>query len=137
MPLIEVTTLCQELINEGSLDYLDISLWDCFKEPEEEEHQGRTLLSYFTDLSWGDVKLIVAGKLNTPKDAETMIQQGADIAMLGRAAILNHDFPNRYLTDHRFSATQLPVTAEHLKKEGVSPAFLKYLSGWDGFISKP
>jgi len=136
MPLVEVTKFCQELIDEGSMDYLDISLWDCFKEPEEEEFQGRSLLSYFTDLNWGEVKLVVAGKLNTPEDTEAMIDQGVDFVMLGRAAILNHDFPNRYSADPKFNATQLPVTVEHLEHEGVSPAFIKYLSGWDGFVKK-
>ncbi len=33
------------------------SLWDYAKEPVEEEHQGRTLLSYFTELPRGDVRL--------------------------------------------------------------------------------
>jgi 2,4-dienoyl-CoA reductase-like NADH-dependent reductase (Old Yellow Enzyme family) len=134
MPLREVTKFCQELIDEGSLDYLDISLWDCFKEPEEVEFQGRSLLSYFTDLNWGNVKLVVAGKLNTPQDVEAIIDQGADFVMLGRAGILNHDFPNRYLANPRFTAHQLPVTITHLEQEGVSPAFIKYLSGWDGFV---
>ena len=134
MPLTEVTRFCQELIDEGSLDYLDISLWDCFKESADEEFQGRSLLSYFTDLSWGDVKLVVAGKLKTPADAEAMMEQGVDFVMLGRAGILTHDFPNRYKVDPEFEATQLPVTAEHLESEGLSPAFIKYLSGWDGFV---
>ena len=134
MPLTEVTRFCQELIDDGSLDYLDISLWDCSKESADEEFQGRSLLSYFTDLSWGDVKLVVAGKLKTPADAEAMMEQGVDFVMLGRAGILTHDFPNRYKVDPEFEATQLPVTAEHLESEGLSPAFIKYLSGWDGFV---
>lgn len=134
MPLTEVRRLCQELINTGSLDYLDISLWDSFKEPEEEEFQGRSLLSYFTDLNWGDVKLVVAGKLKTPSDMESVMRQGVDFVMLGRAGILAHDFPERYKNDPAFEPTRLPVTAEHLKREGLSPAFVKYLSGWDDFV---
>ena len=71
---------------------------------------------------------MVAGKLNTPEDTEAMIDQGVDFVMLGRAGILNHDFPNRYLSDPTFTATQLPVNVQHLEHEGVSPAFIKYLS---------
>ncbi len=40
----------QLLINSGSIDFLDLSLWDVFKEPQDEPFRGRSLLSYFTDL---------------------------------------------------------------------------------------
>lgn len=136
MALPEVTQFCQELIDEGSLDYLDISLWDCFKEPEDELHKGRSLLSYFTDLDWKKTKLVVAGKLRKPEDAEAIIQQGVDFIMLGRAAILNHDFPNRYLKNPRFQPDHQPVSTEHLRKEGLSEPFINYMTSWDGFVTK-
>jgi len=136
MSLKEMTQFCQELIDEGSLDYLDISLWDCFKEPEEEECQGRSLLSYFTELDRGETMLVVAGKLRTPSDVEKMLEQGVDFVMLGRAAILQHDFPNRYFSHTTFTPAKEPVTAEYLSGEGLSPAFIQYMSGWDGFVKK-
>ncbi len=37
MRLAEVQQLAQRLCNEGHLDFLDMSLWDVFKEPEEED----------------------------------------------------------------------------------------------------
>lgn len=134
MPLKEVTKLSQELIDRGDLDYLDISLWDCFKEPVEEEHQGRTLLSYFTDLQWNNVKLVVAGKLRTPQDVEAMMEQGVDFICLGRAAILQHDFPLRYMENPRFEPVHEPVSSDYLKQQGLSDSFIEYMSSWDGFV---
>jgi len=63
LSLMEVRDLAGRLLSEAKIDYLDMSLWDCFKEPVEEVHRGRTLMSYFTDLPRGDVRLGVAGKL--------------------------------------------------------------------------
>lgn len=37
MKLMEMKVICQLLIDEGNIDFLDISLWDSFKYPEEEE----------------------------------------------------------------------------------------------------
>ncbi len=134
MSLTEVTKFCQEMIDQGDIDYLDISLWDCFKEPEDEKYQGRTLLSYFTELDRKDVKLGVAGKLYQPQDCDAMMEHGVDFVMLGRAAILHHDFPNRYQEDSKFTATRAPVSAAYLKQEGLSEAFVNYMSGWVGFV---
>ncbi len=50
------------------LDLLDVSLWDSFKESEENAFKGRSLMSYFTELDWGKVRLVVAGKLQTGQD---------------------------------------------------------------------
>lgn len=52
-------------MREGRIDYLDMSLWDAFKEPEDPAHQGRSLMSFFTELDRGEVRLGAAGKLAT------------------------------------------------------------------------
>ena len=39
MRLEEIKAVCKRVIEENLVDFLDISLWDCFKEPEETEHQ--------------------------------------------------------------------------------------------------
>ncbi|MFT5208858.1 MAG: 2,4-dienoyl-CoA reductase-like NADH-dependent reductase (Old Yellow Enzyme family) [Flavobacterium sp.] len=134
MLLSEVLILSQQLMDSGKIDFLDMSLWDVFKDPVEEEFKGRSLMSYFTDLNRGDVRLGVAGKIQTPADAERALVDGADWVMLGRAAILNHDFPNQYRADTTFQPTQIPVTRDHLFKEGLSEKFIKYMSSWAGFI---
>ena len=53
---------------------------------------------------------------------------------MGRAAILHHDFPNRVLADPGFAAVPLPVTADHLRAEGIGEAFLGYLKDRPGFM---
>jgi 2,4-dienoyl-CoA reductase-like NADH-dependent reductase (Old Yellow Enzyme family) len=135
LKLAEARQLAQAVMDDGRVDYIDMSLWDVVKEPEEPEFQGRSLMSYFTDLERGATRLGVAGKVATPAIAAHMLDQGADFVMIGRAAILHHDFPARARDDLAFEPIPLPASREHLRAEGVSPAFLEYLSAWKGFIA--
>ena len=135
MKLDEVKQIAQRLFNEGKIEFLDMSLWDVFKEPNEEDKQGRTLLSYFTDLDRQNVRLGIAGKIRTPEEVERALAGGVDWIMLGRAAILHHDFPAQQQKNPSFSPVTLPVPREHLEKEGVSEKFIEYLSAWKGFVA--
>ncbi|MDP5071094.1 MAG: NADH:flavin oxidoreductase, partial [Congregibacter sp.] len=55
--LAEMQVLAQQLMREAKIDFLDMSLWDSFKEPKEEGFAGKTLLECFTELDRGDVML--------------------------------------------------------------------------------
>jgi 2,4-dienoyl-CoA reductase-like NADH-dependent reductase (Old Yellow Enzyme family) len=134
LSLMEVRDLAGRLLSEAKIDYLDMSLWDCFKEPVEEAHRGRTLMSYFTDLPRGDVRLGVAGKLMSAAEARAMLDAGADFVLLGRAAILHHDWPLKARANPDFRPVSLPVTRAHLEAEGLGPTFVNYMSTWAGFV---
>ncbi len=126
--LAEVREVAQGLMAEGAIDFLDMSLWDVFKEPVEEDFKGRGLLSYFTDLDRGDVKLGVAGKVNSVRSANQCLDQGVDFVLLGRAAILHHDFPLQAMGNPDFQSTPLPVSADYLRAQGLGEDFLVYMS---------
>jgi 2,4-dienoyl-CoA reductase-like NADH-dependent reductase (Old Yellow Enzyme family) len=132
--LAEISEVARQLLAGGAIDVLDLSLWDVFKEPEEAEFKGRSLLSYFTGLERGRVRIGAAGRIMTADDARRVIAAGADIAIVGRAAILHHDFPRRVQADPEFKSVPLPVTAEHLRNEGLGPAFVRYMGNWKGFV---
>ena len=132
--LAEISEVARQLLAGGAIDLLDLSLWDVCKEPEEAEFKGRSLLSYFTGLERGRVRIGAAGKIMTADDARRVIAAGADIAIVGRAAILHHDFPQRVQADPGFRSAPLPVTAEHLRNEGLGPAFVRYMGNWKGFV---
>jgi 2,4-dienoyl-CoA reductase-like NADH-dependent reductase (Old Yellow Enzyme family) len=134
LSLMEVRDLAGRILSEAKIDYLDMSLWDCFKEPVEEAHRGRTLMSYFTDLPRGDVRLGVAGKLMSAADARAMLDAGADFVLLGRAAILHHDWPQKAKANPDFRPVSLPVTRAHLEAEGLGPPFVTYMATWAGFV---
>jgi 2,4-dienoyl-CoA reductase-like NADH-dependent reductase (Old Yellow Enzyme family) len=135
MRLGEIRELCQELLAADLLDYLDLSLWDAAKLPVEEEFAARPLMQWFTDLGRGETRLGVAGKVMSHQRASELLDQGADFVLLGRAAILHHDFPERATQDAAFTARPLPVTKQELAEEGLGQAFLDYMSGWRGFVA--
>lgn len=133
LKLAEIVETARKILADRKIDYLDMSLWDVFKEPVEEAFKGKSLMSYFTELPRGDVRLGVAGKVTCPAIAAEMLEKGADYVLIGRAAILHHDFPER-ARDPAFTPVALPVTAEYLANEGLGPAFVQYMSTWPGFV---
>ena len=136
MKLNDSVQIAQRLMSEDNIDFLDMSLWDVFKEPEEETHQGRTLMSFFTELDRHNTRLGVAGKIRTPREAEATLAAGVDWIMLGRAAMLQHDFPNRYKANPSFRPVEMPVTRKYLENEGISKKFQGYIEGrWPEFFA--
>jgi 2,4-dienoyl-CoA reductase-like NADH-dependent reductase (Old Yellow Enzyme family) len=134
--LAEIRDLVQRLMREARIDYIDMSLWDVRKEPIDEAHQGRTLASYFTELERGQVRLGAAGKIMSAQDARDVMAMGFDFPVLGRAAILHHDFPKRVAADPNFAAIATPVSEAYLRQEGLGPAFVNYMRTWKGFVEE-
>jgi 2,4-dienoyl-CoA reductase-like NADH-dependent reductase (Old Yellow Enzyme family) len=134
LKLAEVREVARRLMGDGQIDFLDMSLWDSFKEPAEEGFQGKTLLSYFTELERGDVRLGTAGKISTPDEALRCLEEGVDFVILGRAAILHHDFPEQARLDPGFVPVTLPVTRDYLRSQGLGEPFVDYMTRWDGFV---
>ncbi|MEM6376673.1 MAG: NADH:flavin oxidoreductase [Bacteroidota bacterium] len=136
MDLLEIKTVCERLIEEGQVDFLDISLWDCFKMPHEEKYQDKTLLQHFTDLDFKNVRLTVAGKIRSGADVHKILAAGVDFITAGRAGILHHDFPTRVLEDPNFQPISTPVSEAYLKQEGLGDAFIQYMQRWPDFVAK-
>lgn len=136
LKLAEIREIAAEILRQGRIDYLDMSLWDYAKEPNEKEFQGRTLMSYFTELPRGNVRLGAAGKVMSAAQAAAVLDGGCDYVLIGRAAILRHDFPDRVRTDPNYQSPPLPVSEQHLLDEGLSPTFIKYMGNWPGFVAE-
>ena len=134
--LSETKVLCERLIKSGYIDFLDISLWDSFKYPEEDEHKHKKLLDHFAEIQGNGVLMTVAGKIMTGQQVRTVLDAGIDFVTVGRAAILHHDFPEKAIKDSKFESIATPVSEEYLAGEGLSAPFIKYMKNrWDGFVS--
>ena len=133
--LAEALSVCEQLIAGGEIDFLDISLWDSFKLPEEEAYQGSSLLSHFAELSRGKVLLTVAGKIMTAEHVRDVLAADVDFVTIGRGAILHHDYPRQVMNNDSFEPIALPVSRAHLAQEGLSETFIEYMNGWKGFVA--
>ena len=69
------------------------------------------------------------------EQAAGVLEADCDFVIIGRAAILHHDFPERVRFDHAYRSPDLPVTEEYLRNEGLSPAFIAYMMNWDNFVA--
>jgi len=136
LKLDEIVAVGQRLLREAKIDQLDISLWDYAKEPEEQAHKGRTLASFFTELDRGSVRLGGAGKILSGDAAAAALAAGFDFAIIGRGAILHHDFPERVRANPHFKPIETPVSVDYLAQEGLSPPFIDYMRHWRNFVAE-
>lgn len=132
----EIVDVFSWLIATGDVDFIDMSLWDVRKEAADEEMGGQGLLDIFAGLYRGRTKLAAAGKIYGAADAQWVLDQGADMAVIGRGAILHHDFPHRVEADRNFTVRALPVTRAELRAEGLSESFVGYMKNWPGFVAE-
>ncbi|WP_250434069.1 NADH:flavin oxidoreductase [Hanstruepera flava] len=136
MKLSEIKVISQQLIDDYNIDFLDLSLWDCFKKPEEYPDSDKSLLQHITDLNFKNVKLTVAGNIRTGDDVQNVLDSGVDFVTTGRSGILHHDFPKRVIENPNFKPIENPVSESYLKSEGLSNTFIDYMRRWDGFVAK-
>jgi len=136
MRLGEMREMAQKILGDGQIDYLDLSLWDVFKQTDDEAFRTRPLLGWFTDLERGQVRLGAAGKLTTPDQLTAALGAGCDYVILGRAGILHHDYPDQLRRSAQFRPVEVPVAPEHLLEEGLSPGFVDYMRTFKGFVAE-
>ncbi|MDN3492506.1 NADH:flavin oxidoreductase [Winogradskyella bathintestinalis] len=134
MKLSEIKIVSQQLIDSNHIDFLDLSLWDCFKTPEEYPESPLNILEHILQLDYKNVKLTVAGKIGTGNEVLKVLDLGVDFVTIGRSAILHHDFPKKVMENHNFNPIDTPVSAQYLKNEGLSDTFITYMQRWDGFV---
>lgn len=132
----DIVGVYEKLIDTGLVDFIDMSLWDVFKNAADDAFANRRLLDVFAEIPRRDVRLAVAGKIYSAQAARRAIDEGADMAVIGRAAIVHHDFPRRVEQNPDFGMRALPVPADDLRAEGLSDNFIGYMRNWPGFVAE-
>ncbi|MCP5024637.1 MAG: hypothetical protein GY930_23090, partial [bacterium] len=70
----------------------------------------------------------------TPKDTLQVLDQGADMVGLARAAIGNPSWPNDAV-DPNWEPTRPPYAPEHLCSAGLSEKMITYMRAWPDFVT--
>jgi 2,4-dienoyl-CoA reductase-like NADH-dependent reductase (Old Yellow Enzyme family) len=130
----ESLDLAARLLQDPRLDYLDMSLWDVFKEPQDPAYHGKSLLMHFAELPRAGVALGAAGKIVNAQDCRAVLDAGLDFVVLGRTAILHSNVPQSIAADPQFAPVKIPVTRDYLAEQGLGEAFINYMSTWKGFV---
>ena len=74
-------------------------------------------------------------EVDSLEELHEALDAGADLAVIGRAAILHHDYPRRMQANPEWQALRAPVPMAHLAAEGVSPTFGGYLRDIFKFVA--
>ena len=109
---------------EDGLDFVHVSLWDGRK--LSLKYPDRHPLPAFRAALPRDVAIIAAGKVWTEDDALALLDHGADLVAIGRAAILNPDWPRRALAGP-FAPERGPLTPAQLRELAISDTYVEYL----------
>lgn len=131
LDLDENLQLGRWLCDDG-IDFLHLSLWK--SADNTKKRPGEHALPLFRAVCPPEVRLIVAGAVWTPAEAEALLARGADMVALGRAAIFNPDWPRR-CADPDFQPRRPPATPEELRELTLGPAFIRYLGRMRGLVA--
>lgn len=94
--MAEVREMAQTFMVSGAIDWLDMSLWDVMKVPEEAEFAHKPLISWFTELDRGTARLGVAGNIPGASEAVQALEMGANFVLIGSGAMFKRRIRRSY-----------------------------------------
>jgi len=130
LDLDENVQVARWLCDDG-VDFVHLSLWNAQRNTAK--HPERHALGIFREALPNDVPILVAGGVWTRAEAEKLLELGADGIAIGRAAIVNPDWPKR-IADPKWEPKRPPVTADELRERGLSHRFVDYMRRWKDFV---
>ncbi|URF04012.1 NADH:flavin oxidoreductase [Cupriavidus campinensis] len=133
--LEELREITAHILDRELIDYLDLALWDSAQIVEEGTFRGQRMLSVFADLPRKRVRLGVAGKIMSAQRAAQLLDEGCDFVLIGRAGILQRDFPLQVKANPYYDSPRLPVTAQYLRAGGLSERFIAHMRRWPQFVT--
>ncbi len=131
--LDDALTLASWLAADG-VDFLHVSNWDSFKPPEKHPDSEKLLTTWIREAIGPETPLIATGGVWTPAEAEQVLEHGADLVGLARAAIGNASWP-REAARADWEPARPPYTPEHLRGAALGEAMLEYMRRWPGFVT--
>lgn len=116
------------------IDMLHISCWDVFQGVAGDEG-GPSLTKRFAEVIPQHIPLISTGAVWSSKDAQWLIDEGADLVGVARVAIAHPDWP-LHLKNLDYSPQRPPFSEKHLLDVDLSPVFVEYMKRWKNFVSQ-
>ncbi len=117
---------------EDGVDFVHLSLSDASGSPPHEDTEASVVAAVRSALT-DDVALTAAGGMWTRADAEGVRVLGADVVVIGRAAIAHPDWPTEVQSDG-FEPSRPPWSPTMLRDASVGPDLLRYLEKFPGMV---
>ncbi len=132
LDLDESLEVARWLCDDG-IDFLHLSLWKA--QNNTGKRPAHHALPLFRAVCPADVALIAAGSIWTPAEAVAVLDRGADLVALGRAAILNPDWP-RLAAEPGWEPRRPPLSPAELADLAISPTFVGYLRKFRNMVAE-
>jgi 2,4-dienoyl-CoA reductase-like NADH-dependent reductase (Old Yellow Enzyme family) len=132
LDLDESLQVARWLADDGA-DFIHLSLWDVARNTLKRPDQHPTRL--FRAAVPEEVKIVVAGNVWTPAEALAQLGLGADMVALGRAGILNPDWP-KLAREPGFVPERGPLAPAELRARAISDRFVVYLRRFKGLVAE-
>ena len=107
--LEELRDVTADILERELIDYLDLALWDSAQIVQQGSLQGRTMLSVFTGLPRRGVRVGAAGRIMSARRAAELLDEGCDFVLVGRAGILQRDFPLRVMENPLYDLSLIHI----------------------------
>ena len=120
LDLDESVQTARWLADDGA-DFVHVSLWHALANTKKRPHRARCS-RFFAPRFLPISRILTAGSIWTRAEADEMLARGADGIALGRAAIVNPDWPRR-APDPAWHPKRPPVTIAELRERGLGPRF--------------
>ncbi len=124
--------LVDTLIDLG-VDYVHASLKDANNTPLE-EHEGKNALPTIAAHISGRVPLIVAGQMNTADDANKALENGATLAAIGRALVINPEWLQLSYTNQQQHIQSAINTSDAVTKS-IPTQLMEVIASTKGWFS--
>ncbi|MCB9684610.1 MAG: NADH:flavin oxidoreductase [Alphaproteobacteria bacterium] len=108
---------------EDGVDWIHLSLWNA--EKNTAKHPDRHPIPMFREVVPSEVALFAAGNLWSSDDVQRVLDLGADVVSVGRAAIVDPDWPKHVLSGE--PPVRAPRTPTQYAEVEVGDAFVAYL----------
>ena len=134
--LEELREITAEILDRELVDYLDLALWDSAQIVRVGAFRGRSMLGVFTGIPRRGVRVGTAGKIMSARRAGQLLDEGCDFVLIGRAGILQRDFPLQVKANPSYDSPRVPVAAQYLRDGGMSERFIDHMRGWPSFVQR-
>lgn len=126
-------TVSRWLAADG-VDFVHVSNWDSFKPPAVHPESEKLLTTWFREAVGAETPLIATGGVWTPAEADQVLDQGAEMVGLARAAIGNDSWP-REAACPDWDPIRPPYTPEHLRNAALGAKMVDYMRRWPDFVT--
>ncbi|TNE86477.1 MAG: NADH:flavin oxidoreductase [Deltaproteobacteria bacterium] len=121
-----------EWLAEDGADWVHLSGRDASGTPPKEPG-APVIARAFRDALPREVAVLAVGGIWTREDAERAMHSGADVAVLGKAAMAHADWP-RASAAAEFAPVKPTWSLAHLKQAALGEAFLRYIQAFPGMV---